>query len=159
MTLADRLVVMHEGKIQQNATAQECYERPANRFVAGFIGTPPMNLVDGQMESGVFTANSVSMPIAAGPFRRDCTLGVRPDRLRIVSSEQPGALSATIATIERLGDRTDLALDTAWGRLTARVDAALAHHFREGTRVGVTVDAKDTHYFERGACGVRIDGS
>ncbi|MFM1823908.1 MAG: hypothetical protein RI967_2174, partial [Planctomycetota bacterium] len=43
MTLADRLVVMHRGRVQQNASAQECYERPANRFVAGFIGTPPMN--------------------------------------------------------------------------------------------------------------------
>lgn len=53
MTLADRLVVMHKGRVQQNASAQECYERPANRFVAGFIGTPPMNLVDGHLKAGV----------------------------------------------------------------------------------------------------------
>ena len=61
MTLADRLVVMHRGRVQQNASAQECYERPANRFVAGFIGTPPMNIVDGRAGGDRFEANGVAV--------------------------------------------------------------------------------------------------
>jgi multiple sugar transport system ATP-binding protein len=156
MTLADRLVVMHQGKVQQNASAQECYERPANRFVAGFIGTPPMNIVDGHAANGVFTANSARIAIPASLGTRACALGIRPDRLRLVADGGADSVPATIATIERLGDRTDIALDTAWGRLVARLDADHAARAREGDRVGCAFDPSHAHFFEPGACGARI---
>lgn len=156
MTLADRLVVMHQGKVQQNASAQECYERPANRFVAGFIGTPPMNIVDGHAANGLFTANGARIAIPASLGSRACALGIRPDRLRLVADGGADSVPATIATIERLGDRTDIALDTAWGRLVARLDADLAARAREGDRVGCAFDPSHAHFFEPGACGARI---
>jgi multiple sugar transport system ATP-binding protein len=156
MTLADRLVVMHKGKVQQNATAQECYERPANRFVAGFIGTPPMNIVDGRLENGAFTAKGASVAIATQIPPQACALGFRPDRVRLTAAGTTGAIPATIAAVERLGDRTDLALDSAWGRLIARLDADLASNASEGDNVGVTFDAAHAHFFKPGECGARI---
>ena len=160
MTLADRLVVMHRGRVQQNASAQECYERPANRFVAGFIGTPPMNIVDGRAGGDRFEANGVAVGLG-GRFAslaspREAALGVRPDRLRLTAPNAPGSVAATIAAIERLGDRTDLALDSAWGRLVARIDADLARDHREGEACGVAFDAAHAHLFEPGECGARM---
>ncbi|MFM7051684.1 MAG: ABC transporter ATP-binding protein, partial [Planctomycetota bacterium] len=141
MTLADRLVVMHKGRVQQNASAQECYERPANRFVAGFIGTPPMNIVDGRASRGSFAANGAPLALPdrwrtlAGD--RACALGFRPDRIRLVAAGATGSIAATIAAIERLGERTDVALDGAWGRLVARIPADDAKALREGEPCGI----------------------
>ncbi len=161
MTLADRLVVMHRGVIQQNASAQECYERPANRFVAGFIGTPPMNIIDGTARDGSFEANSTSASLGARwtGLRAACALGIRPDRVRLVPRATSGALTATIAAIEHLGDRTDLALDCAWGRLTARINADSAKDLREGEVSGVAIDPQHIHLFEPGETGARLSDS
>ena len=161
MTLADRLVVMHRGVIQQNASAQECYERPANRFVAGFIGTPPMNIVDGRVENGVFECNGARISLDARwtTTTKACAIGIRPDRLRLGAAHLEGALLATIVAVEHLGDRTDITLDSAWGRLTARVDADSAREMREGTAVGVTLDVQHAHLFELGECGARLNGA
>jgi len=158
MTLADRLVVMHQGKVQQNASAQECYERPANRFVAGFIGTPPMNLVDGSAANGLFSASGASVAVPASLGTRACALGFRPDRVRLAAKGAPGTVPATITSVERLGDRTDIALDSAWGRVVARLDADLATSARESDSVGFSFDASHAHFFEPGACGARIQG-
>jgi ABC-type sugar transport system ATPase subunit len=158
MTLADRLVVMHQGKVQQNASAQECYERPANRFVAGFIGTPPMNIVDGRAANAVFSANGASVAVPTSLGTRACALGFRPDRVRLAAKGAPGTVPATVAAVERLGDRTDIALDSAWGRVVARLDADLATSAREGDSAGFSFDASHAHYFEPGECGARIQG-
>ncbi|MEY3026203.1 MAG: sn-glycerol-3-phosphate transporter ATP-binding protein UgpC [Planctomycetota bacterium] len=157
MTLADRLVVMHKGRVQQNASAQECYERPANRFVAGFIGTPPMNIVDGRAEAGVFTANGVGLPVAPSIGACPCAAGFRPDRVRLTAPNSTGSVAATVAAVERLGDRTDIALDSVWGRVIARLDADLAAHVREGDAVGFTFEATHAHFFEPGECGKRMN--
>lgn len=159
MTLADRLVVMHKGRVQQNASAQECYERPANRFVAGFIGTPPMNIVDGHLKSGSFTANGVTVALGTEHARlgdRACAIGFRPDRVKLVAPNSTGSVAASIAAVERLGDRTDIALDTSWGRLVARLDADMARSLREGEVAGVSFDSAHVHLFEAGECGGRI---
>ena len=159
MTLADRLVVMHRGRIQQDAGAQECYERPANRFVAGFIGTPPMNLVDGSLAGGRFASRGCSTALAprhAALGGRPCALGIRPDRLALVAPGEPGSVGAAIAAIERLGDRTDVALESAWGRIVARLDADRARALREGANAGISLDPEHVHLFEPGECGARI---
>jgi len=159
MTLADRLVVMHKGKVQQNASAQECYERPANRFVAGFIGTPPMNIVDGHLKAGAFATNGVSVALGAAYARlgdRACALGFRPDRVRLVAPNAPASVAASIAAIERLGDRTDVALDSPWGRVVARLDADATRALREGEAAGIAFDAAHVHLFEPGECGARV---
>ena len=76
--------------------------------------------------------------------------------MRIVSRNAAASIAATIAAVELLGDRTDLALDCAWGRMVARIDADLAAGMREGDAVGFTFDAAHAHLFELGECGARI---
>ena len=67
-------------------------------------------------------------------------------------------MPATIAAVERLGDRTDIALDSAWGRIVARLEADTARDAREGDKTAFTFDAAHAHYFEPGECGARIHG-
>ena len=92
MTLGDRVVVMHRGEIQQYGSPLEIYKYPANRFVAGFVGMPPMNFVDGQLEpdgsdSLSFQAAGLRVPLPAvwsaslrGRTGQEVTLGIRPSR-------------------------------------------------------------------------------
>ncbi len=105
MTLADRVVVMDRGAIQQVGAPIEIYDRPANLFVAGFIGSPAMNLIEGAIAGGVFTAPGVSIagltqhaigPIVLGFRAEDATLSAPAD----------ASVAAPIFTVELLGDVT-----------------------------------------------------
>lgn len=159
MTLADRMVVMRDGVVQQAGTPAECYGRPANRFVAGFVGMPVMNFVDATAAAGGLVAPSLgtgtvlALPpgrwptIPAGP----ATLGVRPDRVRVSAQPAPGALQAEVRAIEALGDRMDVVLSVGSARMVARVenDARL----REGERAWAGIDLADAHLFEAGGDG------
>ncbi|MCC5957338.1 MAG: sn-glycerol-3-phosphate ABC transporter ATP-binding protein UgpC [Natronohydrobacter sp.] len=103
MTLADRVVVMKAGIVQQVGTPTEIYDRPANTFVASFIGTPAMNLMEGQVAGGVFTGENVRI---AGVSAHDgpLTLGFRAEDARMVQGS--GQISAPIYSLELLGDAT-----------------------------------------------------
>ena len=94
MTLADRMVVMKAGVVQQFGTPEECYGRPANRFVAGFVGMPVMNFVDGRAEGGAFEGGGLRLALPASRWPSapagPVALGVRPDQLR-VSADAAGA--------------------------------------------------------------------
>ncbi|GLS23912.1 sn-glycerol-3-phosphate import ATP-binding protein UgpC 2 [Labrys miyagiensis] len=109
MTLADRLVVINKGHIEQVGTPAEVYSKPATRFVAGFIGSPPMNLLEGTIESGgIFAQGSharIPVPIlgAAEKTGRRVTLGVRPEEIALAEIGTPGALAATVDFVEELG--------------------------------------------------------
>ena len=76
--------------------------------------------------------------------------------MRLVRPNSDHSIAATVAAVERLGDRTDIALDSAWGRLLARVNADDAAHVREADAVGVTFDSAHVHLFAPGECGARI---
>jgi multiple sugar transport system ATP-binding protein len=92
MTLGDRVVVLHRGEIQQTGAPLELYDRPANRFVAGFLGSPPMNLIDGilAMDDGriVFRWGDHAVPVPSNrlsllpPVGTPVTLGIRPEDLQ-----------------------------------------------------------------------------
>jgi sn-glycerol 3-phosphate transport system ATP-binding protein len=102
MTLGDRIAVMARGRIQQLGAAQELYDTPANLFVAGFIGSPPMNLVPGTVRSGVLEAGGARMPHAAPDG--DVVLGVRPERLHPAASADPRpAFEIAVGVVEPLG--------------------------------------------------------
>jgi sn-glycerol 3-phosphate transport system ATP-binding protein len=102
MTLGDRIAVMARGRIQQLGGAQELYDAPANLFVAGFIGSPPMNLVPGSLRSGVLEAGGARMPFAGAGD--DVVLGVRPERLVPVTEADPRpAFTVTVGVVEPLG--------------------------------------------------------
>jgi multiple sugar transport system ATP-binding protein len=102
MTLGDRIAVMASGRIQQLGGPQELYDSPANLFVAGFIGSPPMNLVRGVVRSGVLEARGARMPFAAPDG--DVVLGVRPERLAPATAADPRpAFDVAVGVVEPLG--------------------------------------------------------
>jgi multiple sugar transport system ATP-binding protein len=127
MTMADRIVVMHQGRIQQVGRPLEVYGDPRNRFVAGFFGVPAMNFVEGDLRSEgegvqfVAPALRVTLPArrgAAGP----AILGVRPEHVRFADGRE--SWPATVSLIEPLGDETLVFLDYGGpASLVAKVDA------------------------------------
>ncbi|MFD1632593.1 ABC transporter ATP-binding protein [Haloplanus ruber] len=110
MTMGDRVAVMNEGKIQQLAPPKEVYQRPANRFVAEFIGSPSMNLLTGSLSDGTFHADagdvSVRVPdgLADASTATPLTLGVRPESVQIVDSPDEYTFEATVDVVELMGN-------------------------------------------------------
>jgi len=104
MTLADRVVVMNAGVVQQIGTPQEIYNKPANSFVASFIGSPAMNLMKGELSGGVFTGENVRIEGLSKEYSGEVTLGFRAEDAVIV--ETNGAITAPAFSMELLGDMT-----------------------------------------------------
>ena len=102
MTLGDRIAVMSDGRIQQLGAPQDVYDRPANVFVAGFIGSPPMNLLRGRVRAGQATAGDLVVP-APGVPDSDVFVGVRPESLHPAVNGMP-SLGFEVAVVEPLGD-------------------------------------------------------
>jgi ABC-type sugar transport system ATPase subunit len=102
MTLGDRVAVMSNGVLQQLGAPQDVYDRPANLFVAGFIGSPPMNLLRAEAKGGVANAGDLSLPIAGLPDG-DVVLGLRPEHLRPATDGQP-SMEFQVEVVEPLGD-------------------------------------------------------
>ncbi|MFL5860497.1 MAG: ABC transporter ATP-binding protein, partial [Solirubrobacteraceae bacterium] len=102
MTLGDRIAVLSDGKLQQLGAPQDVYDRPDNMFVAGFIGSPAMNLLRGRVRAGTATAGDLVVPAPGVP---DCEVfvGVRPESLRPAVNGMP-SLGFQVAVVEPLGD-------------------------------------------------------
>jgi ABC-type sugar transport system ATPase subunit len=157
MTLGARVAVLHGGRLQQIAPPLEVYDRPANRFVARFIGSPPMNLFEGvvQTDAGrsmlVGTALSADLPASApaGPY----VLGIRPEHLEV---DAAGPLALTIDLVEPLGAETHVAGTAPGGELVvARL--ARRHRVAPGDTVRLTFDRMHVHLFARDGDGRRIE--
>ena len=158
MTLGDRVVVMKDGVVQQCDTPFVTFERPVNRFVAGFVGTPPMNFLEGKLvdESGLqFAHGTDRLPLApemADRMRahvgKAVTLGVRPELLAPDAAwEHEAKLQASVRVTEPLGDRMDVHLRTAQDEaMTARIDARTA--LDAGGSVEMRVDMSRVHFFD-----------
>ncbi len=157
MTMGQRIAVMNEGRLQQCAAPLEVYRRPANMFVAGFIGSPAMNFFPGELTSvGGFwefrgASFSIKLPssddLASGP----ATLGVRPEDLRLSSD---GVLRAAVRVVEPIGSEIYVHLTTADGaQVIARAPADLRVGVDE--RVRLEVSPTKLHVFS-GASGLRI---
>ncbi|MGI9505902.1 MAG: ABC transporter ATP-binding protein [Geminicoccaceae bacterium] len=110
MTLADRIVIMDGGLIQQIGTPDEIYNDPANTFVANFIGAPPMNLIDGTIQNGVFEAPDIRIDNLPKQHQGKITLGIRPEDCRTDSTK--AHLKGTVYGIEPTGDTTYLTIKT-----------------------------------------------
>ncbi|MEM1428069.1 MAG: ABC transporter ATP-binding protein [Pseudomonadota bacterium] len=105
MTLAHRVAIMKDGELQQLGTPKEVYSNPSNLFVAGFMGSPPMNFVEGALKDGVFTGPGISLP---APGQADCpsvTVGFRPEDCTVVAAGE-GQLDALVYTLEMTGDQS-----------------------------------------------------
>ena len=139
MTLADRVVVLRDGQIEQVGTPLELYDRPANQFVAQFIGTPQMNMV--AASSVPQLANKFSMPVPAGGF-----VGLRPESIAL---RPPGGedIQGRVDLIEALGAETLVYVTSDHGaQLVARLNSRTDAHV--GDRVGVAVDSGTAHLFD-----------
>jgi len=105
MTLAHRVAVMDQGVLQQIGTPREIYDNPANLFVAGFMGSPPMNFLTGRIKNGRFVGEGVSLPLAGNPESRDAVLGFRPEDATLTEPGE-GLFDATVFAAELTGDVT-----------------------------------------------------
>jgi multiple sugar transport system ATP-binding protein len=145
MTLADRVAIMDKGRIQQLGTPDEVYNDPANVFVAGFIGSPPMNLIKGNIENGAFVAPEVKVPKAGKGNRANVTLGIRPEDVSVVKTGS-GHLNSKVYSIEPTGDQTLLAVDLGGKLVIARAD----RNYRQAidTPVSLNFDAAHIYLFD-----------
>lgn len=110
MTLADRVAIMSQGKLQQHASPQDAYHKPANAFVASFLGTPAMNLIEGSAKDGVFTAGELNIPLPdhLKHHTGQGIYGIRPEYARIAPTN---GIPATIDSVENLGGESVFNLD------------------------------------------------
>ena len=147
MTLADRVVVMSKGVIQQVGTPTEIYDHPANTFVASFIGSPAMNLVDGTVANGAFEAPGMRVAGLPTQFSGPITLGFRAEDATIVA--EGGEIAAPIYSIELLGEASMIAYRV--GEALVAVKAAKEYRAEIGTVVHAAVPPAICHLFEKGA--------
>lgn len=160
MTLGDRIVVLADGRIQQVGKPIELYRAPVNRFVAGFIGTPRMNFVDGSLQHDdgaiVFVAEGVRVKlmreIADRPGSSELvTLGIRPEDLNLDSSEDPSAgvpedgVPGRVVLVERLGGTSHVHFDVGPHRLMASVSNDRLPEVGDG--ITARVRAERVHLF------------
>jgi len=141
MTLADRVVVMNKGVVQQVGTPTEIYDRPANAFVASFIGSPAMNLMEGTLKGGTFTAPSVEIKGLSGPDG-PATLGFRAEDAQAAGTAQ---VSAPIYSLELLGDATMVTVKS--GSALVSVKAGKDFRAEIGAPFSATVPADICHLF------------
>ena len=139
MTLADRVVVLRDGRIEQVGTPLELYDRPANQFVAQFIGTPQMNVVAVAQLPHLASLNGMAPPA-------DGFVGLRPENITLVAPDQ-GAFQARVELVESLGAETLIYVGTEHGaQLVARQNTRTDLHV--GATVGVQLDAAAAHVFD-----------
>jgi multiple sugar transport system ATP-binding protein len=152
MTLADRVVVMNAGRIQQVGTPTDIYNSPANTFVASFIGSPAMNLVEGELRNGAFSGAGVRVEGLPTSVSGQITLGFRAEDAQIVSSG--GQIAAPIYSIELLGEATMI----TWRLGKSLVSVKTKKDFRVqiGDEVHAGISAEICHLFET-ATGERLN--
>jgi multiple sugar transport system ATP-binding protein len=161
MTMGDRIVVMKDGLVQQVADPITLYDSPANRFVAGFIGTPPMNFFEGRIAGSngdmAFSAEcGISVPVpdrmkdAVGPYSgKDIVLGIRPEDIGSNAAEQTEGsprLSAMVDVIEPMGSESYVHMSAGDTAFVSRIDAH--RKFTVGESADPAVFLDKVHFFD-----------
>jgi multiple sugar transport system ATP-binding protein len=180
MTLGDRIVVMKDGRILQADTPLRVYHEPINRFVAGFIGTPPMNFIDGSLEAEgerlifrerrpgrelTLAGNGFTLLVPehlqgrlAARVSQPIVLGIRPRLLQLQPSGSPqttGQLKLKVEVVEPLGSDMDVIGQTALGHnVVARLEAV--EMSSGASEVNMYFDLRKTHFFEPGETGMNL---
>ncbi|WP_342537053.1 sn-glycerol-3-phosphate ABC transporter ATP-binding protein UgpC [Sporosarcina sp. FSL K6-3508] len=159
LTMATRIVVMKDGKIMQIGTPKEVYENPENVFVAGFIGSPPMNFFQGELNNGTLQIGSISLDIPedkmsylrkAGYEGKSVLMGVRPEDIYHVPSStaipQKNTFDANISVSELLGSEIIVYSDLEGQEFIARLDSEL--NIKSGNLMTMTFDMSKVHFFD-----------
>jgi len=168
MTMGDRIAIMEQGVLQQVGPPQEVYDRPGNIFVAGFIGSPAMNMYPARLQTrngdvfadsevGSFRLNSQQAHGATDAADGEIVVGVRPEHLYVGGGEGSGAVSATVGAmvdlVEYLGNETHVTFSLNDTTLVARLDARVK--MKLGETAPLTVLVENLHLFDR-AGGQRL---
>jgi multiple sugar transport system ATP-binding protein len=160
MTMADRIVVMHDGRIEQIGTPLELYDHPDNLFVAQFIGSPAMNVLNGKVgradgSAYVEASGGVRWPLGAVPAAEGQAVayGIRPTDLGLAGAGSAGAVPAEIVVVEPTGAETELLIEAGETQLI------LVTHGRPnvnpGDRIGLAIDPAKVHVFDQ-VSGARL---
>jgi len=140
MTLGDRIVIMKDGYIQQTGSPQDVFDRPANKFVAGFIGTPQMNLLPAELSlsGGKYSVRTVGVEVALPPEKQDLlrraqqeprkiTLGIRPEHIRLAGEGAADSIRAKVDVSEMMGSEIHLHMTVEGADVIIRVPTAEMH--------------------------------
>ncbi|MGV1794375.1 ABC transporter ATP-binding protein [Rhizobium sp. A37_96] len=144
MTLADRVVVMNKGIVQQVGTPTEIYDNPANTFVASFIGSPAMNLVPGELRDGTFLADGISIPSLPRDISGPVTLGFRAEDASLVS--EGGQFRADVYSMELLGEATMASFRI--GEQLVSIKSDKSYRAEIGQRVHAVIPSSACHLFD-----------
>jgi multiple sugar transport system ATP-binding protein len=146
MTMADQIVVMHDGRIEQIGSPLDLYDHPANRFVAGFIGSPAMNFIEGTLRGGgVEAANGARLPVPVGASAsegRGVIYGIRPEHLDIADD----GFEAEVVVVEPTGSETQV-----FARLGGQELVGVfreRHEFHPGQRIRLRPRSQCAHLFD-----------
>jgi multiple sugar transport system ATP-binding protein len=155
MSLADRIVVMHAGLLQQVGAPEEVYNRPSNLFVAQFVGSPVMNVSDVAIEGGAGSAvlsfgQGAGIAVAGGhvghlPGQRAVKLGIRPEAVLLRHAPEPGFVETETTNVEPLGSHEIVDVRLGDATLRARVEPGFVG---DGQRVWVGLDPERAHFFD-----------
>ena len=155
MTLADRIVLMNGGKVEQIGTPEDVYNEPATLFVAGFVGASAMNLVRGRIEadarsSAVTLGDGARLALPPGRYDahagREVTIGLRPEHLHLAVDDASASLVGAARVVEPLGSDTLVVFDVAGCELQARLPPRVVR--RAGDSVRVTIAPESIHLFD-----------
>jgi multiple sugar transport system ATP-binding protein len=156
MTMSDRIAVMKDGRLQQLGSPLEIYHRPANRFVAGFVGSPSMNFADASAEADGDTTTIRTADFALriptprdGVAAGDVVLGLRPEDVSLAGDDGPDTVAGRCMVVERLGSGTILVVGTGQDRLTVQVPGGPA--VEPGQNLRMRVDPDSVYLFDKGS--------
>jgi len=148
MTLADKIAVFNAGKLLQHDTPMNIFMKPANKFVAGFVGYPPMNMIDGEIAEkdghAVFLSSGLSIRLQSAPAGK-CTLGIRPQDIRVSLNPSDDAIACTVKGLERTGTDNFLYMSSDVGDIVASVETG---DYTIGQKVYAKFDISSLHFFD-----------
>ena len=152
MTLAHRVALLDKGVLQQLDTPANIYNAPANQFVAGFIGSPPMNFFDGDLASGWFVSPACKFQVKNSSAARSVVVGVRPEDCKVI---EPGVgkMVGEVYATELMGDHTLVTCRVDGGTVVVKADKSF--HCHDGAAIGVDFGEAAAHLFDK-ASGNRI---
>jgi multiple sugar transport system ATP-binding protein len=153
MTLASRVAIMRSGKLQQFDTPMNIYNRPANRFVAEFVGSPGMNFIEGKLDAAArgFTSDAFSLmledaQIAELEGHNQITFGIRPEHIEVSTTERAGWLQATVYVTELMGNETFVFLTLNGEKIIARAPADFRAEME--SVVWIELDVSKARFFD-----------
>ncbi len=155
MTMGDRIAVMSQGRLEQIGTPDEIYNHPASLFVATFLGSPPMNVLAGEIADGSFRSGPLSLALPNRPMAPGAvTLGVRPQHVRVTAAAAAGTIPVVVYALEHLGRESIVIADDGTGnKLRALVEPGF--HAKIGDSLGIAPDPAFCLFF--GADGRRLN--